>query len=346
MKRDEAFVLIHMHGGKPRSGVTRKTGVLVAGGLGWPLLADGRLSNSLIRARSYGVPIISEWQFLEWIGKAVPEIENKVYTADQLISLSKVSSELIDQFAMLGLIEPKAGLYGFRDLAATRQIANLLASGVGLQAITRSLYEIRKWLPDAGLSKLRLCSDSGNGVLIEEAQNRIDVKGQYVLGVSIAADEPDLLFQKAQLAEEANDSESAERLYQLIMKIDPRDAAAPFNLANLLRKAGKIIEAEAAYRTAVEAEPGFAPSWYNLAGLLDEQGRVLEATRCLKETIAADPDYADAVFNLALAFQRLNRPLEARQWWKRYLELDDSSTWSSRARRALKLCEIQNAFSA
>ena len=32
----------------------------------------------------------------------------------------------------------------------------LFAAGVGLSAITRSLQDIRKWLPDAGLSNLKL----------------------------------------------------------------------------------------------------------------------------------------------------------------------------------------------
>src|SRR5581483_9367908 len=75
MKRAEAFALVRQRGGKPREGVTRQTDVLIVGELGWPLLDDGRPSGSLAQARSYRVPIASERQFLEWLGKGAPEQE-------------------------------------------------------------------------------------------------------------------------------------------------------------------------------------------------------------------------------------------------------------------------------
>ena len=86
MKRMDAFALVRQHGGKPRKGVTKQTDVLIVGELGWPLLDDGRPSNSLAQARSYRIPITSERQFLEWLGKSAPEEQAKAYTADQLAS--------------------------------------------------------------------------------------------------------------------------------------------------------------------------------------------------------------------------------------------------------------------
>ena len=86
MKRADAFALVRKHGGKPREGVTRKTDVLVVGELGWPLLDDGRPSNSLAQAKTHGIPVASERQFLEWLGQGVPDEHAKTYTADQLAS--------------------------------------------------------------------------------------------------------------------------------------------------------------------------------------------------------------------------------------------------------------------
>ena len=60
--------------------VTRQTNVLVVGELGWPLLVDGRASNKLSRAGTYGVPVVSERRFLEWIGKAVPDSWHRTYS--------------------------------------------------------------------------------------------------------------------------------------------------------------------------------------------------------------------------------------------------------------------------
>src|SRR5262245_7392590 len=44
---------------------------------------------------------------------------------------------------------------------------------------------------------------------------------------------PDVLIERAQLAENAGDIAGAERLYRVLMNCDPTDAAAPFNPANL-----------------------------------------------------------------------------------------------------------------
>src|SRR5262249_5305545 len=138
MKRADAFALVRQHGGKPREGVTRQTDVLIVGALGWPLLDDGRPSNSLAQAQAYKVPIASEKQFLEWLGRSAPEEQTKSYTPEQLASLSKLPPAAVDQLAMFGLVEPRDGHYGFRDLAAARQVAGLLAAGTPLSVITRS----------------------------------------------------------------------------------------------------------------------------------------------------------------------------------------------------------------
>jgi BRCT domain type II-containing protein len=82
MSRSEAFEVVRRHGGTPSQTVTRQTNVLVIGELGWPLLDDSRPSNKLSRAGIYGVPVVSERRFLEWIGKAVPDSLNRTYSAE------------------------------------------------------------------------------------------------------------------------------------------------------------------------------------------------------------------------------------------------------------------------
>lgn len=346
MKRAAAFALVRTRGGTPRRGVTRQTGLLIVGGLGWPLLADGHPSNSLAHAKSYGVPIASEQQFLEWIGRSVPQEQTKTYSAEELAALSKLPREVVEQIAIFGLIEPRGGRYGFQDLAAARQIASLLGSAVKLSVITRSLHEIRKWLPDSHLANLRLFPESSDTLLIEQMNGRTDQTGQFLLPIAPKEDDPEFLFEQAQIAEEAGEAGNAERLYRRVMNLDPDDPAAPYNLGNVLRNDGRVTEAEAAYRTAIKTDPEFAEAWYNLADLLDGQGRAEEAILCLERAIKADPDYADAVFNLALFIQRLERHAEAARWWRRYLELDSNSSWAARARRALKFCEMQIAASS
>jgi hypothetical protein len=151
MSRAEAFEVVAQHGGLASQAVTKRTKLLIVGELGWPLLDDGRPSNKLSRATAYGVPIVSERRFLEWIGKAIPDNLGKTYSADQLASLSKLSVDKVQELAHLGLLDGRAGCFGFRDLASARQIAKVLAQGVRLSEIIRSVSEIRKWRRNAHL---------------------------------------------------------------------------------------------------------------------------------------------------------------------------------------------------
>jgi tetratricopeptide (TPR) repeat protein len=346
MTRAEAFEVVRSHGGTPSQVVTRQTNVLVVGELGWPLLDDGRPSNKLSRAGSYGIPVVSERRFLEWIGKAVPDSLHRTYSADQIAALSKLSNSTIDELVRFGLLDPRGGLFGFRDLASARQISNLFAHGIGLSEIIRSVKEVRAWLPEANLSNLRLHPAPHRTIEIEQPEGRMDKRGQFVLPASAPEQNADALFEQAQAAEETGDVAEAERLYRVLMKCDSSDAAPPYNLGNMLRANGREVEAEAALRAATRADPMFAEAWYNLSDLLDEQGRSEAAIECLRRALRAAPDYADAMFNLALLLQRNNKHAEAAEYWRRYLANDTQSEWAARARRSLKFCEMQTHLSA
>src|SRR5262249_33834192 len=152
----EAFEVVRSHGGTPSQTVTRRTNVLVVGELGWPLLDDGRPSNKLSRAGTYGVPVVSERRFLEWIGKAVPDSWHRTYSADQIAALSSLTLATINERVRFGLLAPRGGVFGFRDLASVRQVSSLFANGIGLSEIIRSVKEIRAWPREAALSNLRL----------------------------------------------------------------------------------------------------------------------------------------------------------------------------------------------
>jgi hypothetical protein len=220
------------------------------GELGWPLLDDGRPSNKLSRAGNYGIPVISERRFLEWIGKAVPDSLHRTYSADQIAALSKLSSSTIDELVRFGLLNPRGGLFGFCDLASARQVSSLFAHGIGLSEIIRSVKEVRAWLPEADLSNLRLHPAAHHSIEIEQPGGRTDKRGQFVLPVSQPEQNPNALFERAQSAENARNFAEAERLYRVLMKCDSTDAAPAFNLGNMLRANGRTVEAEAALRVA------------------------------------------------------------------------------------------------
>jgi tetratricopeptide (TPR) repeat protein len=341
MSRAEAFEVVRQRGGTPSPDVTKRTKILIVGELGWPLLDDGRPSNKLNRASKYGIPVVSERRFLEWIGKAVPNDAQKSYSAEQISGLSKMSVDMVRELSRLGLLDDRHGRFGFRDLASARQIAKLLNDGVRLSEIIRAISEIRKWLPDVGFTSLRLQAGVHCDVQVEHRIGRTDKYGQFVLAVDDAPENPDKLFDRAHAAEQMGNVTEAERLYRLLMKSDPTDASASFNLGNMLRGAARTVEAEAALRAATRADPAFAQAWYNLADLLDDQGRVDAAIECLRKALVVAGDYTDALFNLALLLQRRGSYAEAKAYWRQYLASDAASEWAGRARRSLKFCEIQ-----
>jgi BRCA1 C Terminus (BRCT) domain len=183
MSRAEAFEVVRQHGGMPSQAVTKRTNLLIVGELGWPLLDDGRPSNKLARATSYSIPVVSERRFLEWIGKAVPDEVQRTYSAEQLTALSKLPSETIQELVQFGLLDERCGRFGFRDLASARQIARLLADGVRLSEIIRGVSEIRRWLPEVGLSNVRLRPGPGNTLEVEQPGGRTDKRGQFLFAV-------------------------------------------------------------------------------------------------------------------------------------------------------------------
>jgi tetratricopeptide (TPR) repeat protein len=346
MSRAEAFEVVRQHGGTPSQAVTKRTNLLIVGELGWPLLDDGRPSNKLARATAYSIPVVSERRFLEWIGKAVSSEVQKTYSGEQLAALSRLPSETIQELVQFGLLDERGGRFGFRDLASARQIAKLLTDGVRLSEIIRGVSEIRRWLPEVGLSNVRFRAGPHNSLEIEQPGGRIDKRGQFLFAVDGTEQSPDELFDRARSAEEMGNIAEAERLYRLLMKSDPADASAPFNLGNMLRANGRYVEAEAAFRTATRTDPTFAQAWYNLADLLDDQSRPDSAVECLRRALRLAPDYTDAMFNLALLLQRKNQYPEAADHWRRYLASDCHSEWATRARRSLKFCEMQSHLSA
>src|SRR5262249_7446113 len=163
-----------------------------------------------------------------------------------------------------------------------------------------SLQDIRKWLPDAGLSKLRLFPQSSDSILVEQLEGRTDKSGQFLLPVDAASDNPDMLFEQAQSAEEADDKAAADRPHPPVGSLQPAVPAAALPAATLLRAGGGGVEAEPAFRAAPKPDPGYAAAWYNLPDILDEQGRTADAISCLKRALTSAPAYADAMFNLAL----------------------------------------------
>jgi hypothetical protein len=108
---------------------------------------------------------------------------NRTYSAGQIATLSRLSHGTVEELVRFGLLNPRGGLFGFRDLASARQISNLFAHGISLSEIIRSVNEVRAWLPEADLSprdtgqrlSWSLAEDYGSATLSTPLANREDI---------------------------------------------------------------------------------------------------------------------------------------------------------------------------
>ena len=118
------------------------------------------------------------------------------------------------------------------------------------------------------------------------------------------------------------------------------DPAANINYGNRMYNRGRFQEALACYNTAVGSATTSATTdvvaLFNRGNALEELGFFAEAIADWTAAVALEPDCGDAHYNLARAFSRDGRRREALRHWTKYLTLDRTSAWATRARRERK----------
>jgi tetratricopeptide (TPR) repeat protein len=122
----------------------------------------------------------------------------------------------------------------------------------------------------------------------------------------------------------------------------PDDPAANINYGNRMYNSGRFQEALACYNTAVGSAATNVVALFNRGNALEELGFFAEAIADWTAAVDLEPDCGDAHYNLARALSRDGRRREALRHWTKYLALDRTSAWASRARkRLLKLEPLQ-----
>lgn len=376
MSRREAANAVSAAGGATSNTIGRQTTMLVVGMDGWPLLADGSVSQKLARAQELaaqgsGIQIVSEERFLEMIGlKSRTGSLRKTFTPNQICQLVGIDELQLRRWEYAGLVHSTDGRFDFQDIVSLKTIAELIGRGVKPQVIARSMSQLASVLPgtDRPLAQLKLVSEpSGKllaevgGVLLEPCgQIRLNFDGEPAAGFtaehaehaenaeerqeirsalstySAAAKSAETWFEEAVELEAEERFEEAEHAYREAIAMTPSMAAAHFNLANVLLAMNRNEAAQERLRVAIEHEPEFAMAWFNLGCLCESAGRLDEAIKHLDRAVAIDPLYADAHFNLASCYERMGRLANAAHHWKAYLGLDNSSPWAEHARANLR----------
>src|SRR5262249_37403254 len=145
LTRAQAETLVTLAAGRPSSGVTARTTMLIVGMRGWPLMNSGRVTTKLseaerLRAAGGSIRVLSETQFREILGlESPPEIVAKSLTAQQVCTALGVDTRTLQRWEHCGLVRAHDGLYDFRDLVSLRTVTGLVARGVSPVVIRQSL---------------------------------------------------------------------------------------------------------------------------------------------------------------------------------------------------------------
>jgi tetratricopeptide (TPR) repeat protein len=353
LSRERAFEAVAAAGGDVRRGQPRHGGLLVIGRLAFRQLDRGGLRRRISAADDAGARCLSESMFLEAIGLLGPESTAAAGVVDleKLPEKTGLDVDTLRLLILFDVIRPKDNQCSFRDLVAAREVARLLAEGIGLGDVIEGAHRITDNRPqrragpfdqDQPLARLRLVSDQYGQIVHQIGSSLADLNGQMRLPLP-DADNPavDELFEAAEEAEWLGELPVAAKLYQRCMRLDRKDPIAPFNLANVLREQDDIDGAVFHLRLALGLDPHFADAWYNLALIMDGKGEKRAAMEGFERAIAADPNYADPVYNLAQLHFDDEDFEEAGRLWTRYIALDPDSEWSRRARHGVALCRRQ-----
>jgi len=266
------------------------------------------------------------------------------YGAGDVERLLHLSKGTLRALVNAGFVSPSRGprntwRFTFQDLIVLRTAQALVEANVPRRRITRSLKQLREYLPDSmPLSGLSIGA-VGERVVVKEGAARWQADtGQYLLafegdpasGSLSVVDQPTPAeldeaelptpFEKAVFMEQI-DEDAAIRAYQSIIADDPSHIDARVNLGRLLHESGDYDRGERAYREALDVCGDDAVLYFNLAVLLEERARVRESMQAYEAALRVDPQMADAHYNLSLLYKRIGRARDALRHMGEYRRL-------------------------
>jgi len=266
------------------------------------------------------------------------------YGAGDVERLLHLSKGTLRALVNAGFVSPSRGprntwRFTFQDLIVLRTAQALMEANVPRRRITRSLKQLREYLPDSmPLSGLSIGA-VGERVVVKEGAARWQADtGQYLLafegdpasGSLSVVDQPTPAeldetelptpFEKAVFMEQIDEA-AAIRAYQSIIADDPSHIDARVNLGRLLHESGDYDRGERAYREALDVCGDDAVLYFNLAVLLEERARVRESMQAYEAALRVDPQMADAHYNLSLLYKRIGRARDALRHMGEYRRL-------------------------
>jgi tetratricopeptide (TPR) repeat protein len=277
----------------------------------------------------------------------------QTFTLDALARTLNVSPERLRSWVRAGLVRPTRAApnllqFDFRQVSAAKTLCDLLAAGVTLGRIRRSLSELKQWKPsDLPLEQLAILERTGVLLVRLDEECLAETNGQYYFDFSDKPQpgesmrimpgprSPEEWFDLGLCQEQQGElAEAAGSYRKSLLEGGPREHVC-FALANVLRLMGERQQSVERYLQVVELNPLHSDAWNNLGLCLDELGNSEEAAGAFRRALAADPDNWRAHYNLADVLEQTGQTAEALTHWRQYLRHDHDSEQATYARQRL-----------
>ncbi|HEV3278851.1 MAG TPA: tetratricopeptide repeat protein [Terriglobia bacterium] len=274
------------------------------------------------------------------------------FSRNDVLRIVGITTAQLSYWERLRLVDPpeiRERPYSFGDLVRLRTVKQITGQRIPARRLCVALEAVRRQFPgEAGvaLTELRFVP-AGRRVAVEYHGTRIEpVSGQLLLDFEHTGQPVRVCPMPERSLEDwlglALDCEGdptlrkqAIQAYRNIVEKAPQWLEPRLNLGTLCYEDGDWASAAEEFRHAVEISPGNPLAHFNLGSVLDDLGEVESAAHFFDAALRLAPGFADAHYNLARVSEKLGAFSRARAHWRRYIELDPSSSWAEHARQRL-----------
>lgn len=150
-----------------------------------------------------------------------------------------------------------------------------------------------------------------------QADNLSEAQDAYGKVLKTDRNNRDALLGLAALQERKGDAESAARLYQRLLELDPNDGAAQAALTGLGQ--GDPVRSESRLKSLLAQQPDSDTLHFALANLYAGQQRWAEAQQSYFRAFQKQPGNPDYLYNLAVSLDHLGQNKLARDYYRKAL---------------------------
>lgn len=316
MTHRDARGIVEDNGGQFSAHVSRQLTMLVVGEEGWPLEADGQISQKLqhafeLQLAGCEIRVLKESEWLHLVGLAERQRDvHRLHTPATLGQLLDVPVAQIRRWERLGLIQAakrvhRLPYFDYNEVAGARRLAELLNAGVSRAEIETNLARLKQWLPgiDRPLVQLDLL----------ERDNRLVIRDEFGI---IEPDTRQRLFdfedQPAGEPSPADDDDEADILDfpDHLSTVDDRSgwtAEDWFAEGCRLSECASPSQAQEAFRMSLMLDPQQPEAHFHLAEALYRAGNRHGAVERYYVAVENDRDYIEAWTQLGCLLDELGQ---------------------------------------